>query len=427
MTRTFRLFGAAIAFVVAFAVGLPQQVHHQTSGTWTLSLNVSTAEAQEKRKRRSLLRALFGRRDARKKRVKAQPRATQRTKRRRTVRRTKRSNRTKRRASAAKRAPAVAAVEKAEDAKIVLIIGDFFAGGLADGLVKAYATVPGVKVVDRSNGLSGLVRDDVTDWPATLPSIVEEVKPDFIVTMLGSNDRQQMRVAGKREDARTLPWDAEYGARVAAFNEALKGANVPYSWVGLPPVRFKSVNKDWLYFNEVYSKVVQEPVGKFVDVWDGFSDAEGNYSRSGPDVSGQIVLLRAKDGINLTRAGKERLAFYVQDNILKRLGQGAGGALVSADPSLLLDGGVVSPSEPTYDPARTGRTFVMGLDDPQVDGANALAGDVSDKSSAKSTSAESAIVPVAATSNRVGRVDDASWPPPQIIPTAPEAVAQSGS
>ena len=123
MTRSFRLQGAAIAFVLAFAVGLPQQVRHQTSGGWTLSFSVTKAEAQEKRKRRSLLRAMFGRRDARKKRVqkrvRAQPRSTKRVKKRSSAKRKKRTNRTKRRANAAKRAAAVAAVEKAEDAKVV--------------------------------------------------------------------------------------------------------------------------------------------------------------------------------------------------------------------------------------------------------------------------------------------------------------------
>ncbi|EFL88789.1 DUF459 domain-containing protein [Ahrensia sp. R2A130] len=424
MTRSLRLFGAAIVFVVAFAVGLPQKVGN------SFSFGVSAVEAQEKRKRKSLFSVLFGRRDARKKRVKkrvrAQPRKTQRTKKRRTTTRKKRTTRS---ASVTKRAAAVAAVEKSEDAKVVLVIGDFFSGGLADGLVKAYATVPGVTVVDRSNGLSGLVRDDVTDWAATLPGIVEEMKPDYIVTMLGSNDRQQMRVAGKREDTRSLPWDAEYGARVASLAAAMKATNLPYTWVGLPPVRFKSVNKDWLYFNGVYSKVVQGPAGQFVDVWDGFSDAEGNYTRSGPDVSGQIVLLRSKDGINLTRAGKERLAFYVQDDILKRLGEGAGGALAGADPSLLLEGGVVSPSAPTYDPVNTGRTIVMGLDDPQVDGANALAGAEALQPSSSALPKEAGIVvtPVSASANRTGRVDDAAWPPAEITPTAPAAVAQSGS
>ena len=56
-------------------------------------------------------------------------------------------------------------VEKLDNARKILVVGDFLANGTADGLTVAFSQAPGVVVVDRTNGSSGLVRDDYYDWP----------------------------------------------------------------------------------------------------------------------------------------------------------------------------------------------------------------------------------------------------------------------
>lgn len=314
------------------------------------------------------------------------------------------------------------AVEKVDDAKRVLVVGDFFAGGLADGLKDSFVDQANLVVVDKTNGLSGFVRNDVVDWPATLGSLIEETKPSYIVFMAGSNDRQLMRDTTGNLKKRTPEWDAAYGKRVESFGAALKVSGLPYSWIGLPPVRFKTMNSDFLYFNEIYGKAAKSEKGDFIDVWDGFSDAEGNYSRSGPDVSGQIVLLRSKDGINLTSAGRSRLAFYVEDLIIKSLGG-------TSDPTLpgvaLPDLASSTPQEAVYDPASSGKTIVVRLDDPSADGGDALAGE---KVVPGPGLARNIAVPVlngpARTVYHQGRVDNYTWPPANSGPvSAPADVA----
>src|SRR5690606_38850702 len=59
--------------------------------------------------------------------------------------------------------PTVEVVEKAPDARKVLVLGDFVAGGLAWGLDQVFAEQPKVAVVDKSNNASGLVRADYYD------------------------------------------------------------------------------------------------------------------------------------------------------------------------------------------------------------------------------------------------------------------------
>src|SRR5690606_20335966 len=112
-------------------------------------------------------------------------------------------------------------VEKLPDARIVLVVGDFLSGGLAEGLADVYAENPRIRIVDRSNGSSGFVRDDFYDWPKEIGPLIEAEKPAAIVVMLGSNDRQQMRVGDTREAPRSESWTKEYERRTEAFAKVI--------------------------------------------------------------------------------------------------------------------------------------------------------------------------------------------------------------
>ncbi|MCG6859460.1 MAG: DUF459 domain-containing protein [Salaquimonas sp.] len=261
-------------------------------------------------------------------------------------------------------------VEKAKNAAKVLVVGDFAADGLEWGLEQAYADNPRVVFVDAAKGLSGLVRDDVQDWPATVPQLIAENNPVAVVVLVGMNDRQLMRLetgtVQKLDDA----WKAEYVKRVGAVVKAVRDKGLPLFWVGLLPVSSGSMNKDYLVFNEFYRAAVEAAGGKFIDVWDGFTNADGQFVVAGPDVSGQIVRLRISDGINMTKAGKAKLAYYVERELRKIPGLASNSA-VAALPGL---DNPARPLAPQYDPATTGRTIVIALDGPMADGGEALEG-----------------------------------------------------
>jgi hypothetical protein len=273
----------------------------------------------------------------------------------------------KRKKRAAPREPEVVVKEKAPDAKIVLVVGDFLGAGLAEGLAASYADNPAITVIDRTVASSGIVRDDVYDWPARIKEVVEKEKPAAILVMLGSNDRQQMRVGEAREPARSPAWDKEYQRRVAALAGLLAEGGTPYAWFGLPSFKFAKSSEDMLAFNEIYRSAVTSTNGQFVDVWDGFVDATGAFVSTGPDITGQPVRLRTSDGINFTRAGKRKLAFYAEKPLSKMLGldpDDAGTGIASL-PDAAAD---------PRNPLPVDRTVPMSLDDPALDGGNELLG-----------------------------------------------------
>lgn len=238
-------------------------------------------------------------------------------------------------------APVPEAVAKADDARKVLVVGDFVAGGLAEGLEDAFEADASVEIVGRSNGSSGLVRDDYYDWPTSLGTMLEEIDPAIVVVMLGSNDRQSMTVAGSAEAARSDAWLKEYERRATLIADAVTAKDIPLVWVGMIPFRPSTMSADMLAFNDIYRKVAEAAGGQFVDVWDGFVDENGTFVASGPDMNGQPTQLRADDGINVTRAGKRKIAFFVEKPLQQALGAAPTPELVFFGPDLppgFLDG-----------------------------------------------------------------------------------------
>ncbi|MCO5147508.1 MAG: DUF459 domain-containing protein [Aquamicrobium sp.] len=324
-----------------------------------------------------------------------------------------------RRTAPAAQQPAVPTVAKAEDARRVLVIGDFLAGGLADGLASAYAENANVLVVGRSNGSSGLVRDDHYDWPGNIASVVEAENPAAVVVMIGSNDRQQMRVGDTRETPRSDAWTAEYERRATALVKAIRDRNLPLLWVGNLPFKSSAMSSDMVAFNDIYRRIVTDAGGEFIDVWDGFVDEGGNFVANGPDMNGQPAQLRAEDGINVTRAGRRKMAFYVEKPLARLLDLRDAGRPDSLAPEPGLVPG------PDGVPAEIDRTPPLAIDDLGAEAGSGLLGAVvAPPNGEAKTPAEKLAREGIAPETRPGRADDfVARRPEAVVPAAAAAPA----
>src|SRR5690606_10715209 len=204
--------------------------------------------------------------------------------------------------------PPVAAVTKSPEARVVLVVGDFLGSGLAEGLSTAFSENADIRIVDRTSGSSGFVRDDFYDWPAEIDGLITSVRPAAVVVMLGANDRQQMLVDGTREAVRSENWNKEYASRASELAKAISARKVPFLWVGMPSFKSSKTMLDMLAFNVIYRVAAANAGGKFVDIWVGFVAENAPYMPPGPDINGQPARLRANDGINLARPGKRKAA-----------------------------------------------------------------------------------------------------------------------
>ena len=261
-------------------------------------------------------------------------------------------------------------------------MADWLAYGLEDafserpefGIVRKHRAYAGLVRYDP--------RRDV-EWPQIIREAIAADKPKFIVMMVGFHDRQAIRERGpatpsrgsaqpspqddaeygdpdspesrakasaaaqnaemekakqtakgtpaatpeqKKAQAPAAPaefqseaWQAAYVQRIDASIAALKAANVPVFWVGLPPQRDARQSAAAVYLNELYRTRAERAGIIFVDIWDGFVDEAGRYVLQGPDFEGQIRRLRSGDGIYFTRPGARKLAHYVEREILRSL------------------------------------------------------------------------------------------------------------
>jgi hypothetical protein len=311
-------------------------------------------------------------------------------------------------------APAAPVVPKADEAKVVLVIGDFLGNGLAEGLEQVYAENPHVRVVSRTSGSSGFVRDDFYDWPAEAPKVVAAEKPAVIVVMLGANDRQQMTVKGTREAVLSDAWKAEYQARAEKLARALSQSGVPFVWVGVPSFKPSSMLRDMLDFNDFYRAAAEGTRAEFIDIWDGFVDEAGAYIQTGPDINGQPVRLRADDGINLTAAGKRKVAFYAEKPLAKLLGD-----LVAPGVSAAMPATPLTDADKPVDVDSIVRTAPISLRDPELDGGKELMGaSVTTKHEARSAG-ERLLVDGIAPASVPGRADNFGVPVVIAAPVAP--------
>jgi len=353
ISRLLRAAPAALAFALVLS---------------SLPVSTGPASAQELIRRQTLFERLFGgppRREAL-----PPPRQQQRMPAQRNLRSGAPESQSRARRIAAPPEPEPPAVEKLDNALAILVIGDFMAGGLAEGLEEAYADSPGVRVVDRTNGSSGFVRDDFYDWNAEIGPILEEEKPAVAVVMIGSNDRQALTIDGRAERPRTEAWLKEYVRRVTAFAESIEAAGIPLVWTGVPPFKSSSMSSDMLAFNDIYSRAAEEAGGTFVDIWEGFVDENGTFTFTGPDMNGQPVRLRAGDGINLTRPAKRKIAFYVEKPLAKLLGPAIAPDVGQQEIANLPPPGTII-GIPAVDRTRTQPISLAG---PELDGGSELLG-----------------------------------------------------
>ena len=316
------------------------------------------------------------------------------------------------------REPEVPVIEKQADARVVLVVGDFLGAGLAEGLTVAFEQNPRIKVVDRTKGSSGFVRDDYYNWPQKIPEMIDAEKPAAVVVMLGANDRQQMRVGDVREPPRSESWTKEYTLRTGALAKAISDKKTPFIWVGVPAFKSSKMLSDMLAFNDIYRTAVEGVSAEFVDIWDGFVDENGAYVSTGPDVNGQPVRLRSDDGINLTGPGKRKLAFFAEKPLLKLLGETAATGVAALAPSL------PAAVPATVDIGSIKRTAPVSLKDPELDGGSELLGlVVTPKRDARSPG-EKLVIEGIAPDALPGRADDFSAPR-TVAPTAAQTPTAS--
>jgi len=341
----------------------------------------------------------------------------------------------------------------------VVVVGDGMADWLAYGLEEAFADTPTVGVVRKTKLHSGLIRYDSKndlDWWHVARDILTQEKANYVVMMLGLNDRENIRerdlakeaekqkaekeaaekkkeekngdknadkekdkdkqAAEKKKAAeppkpkpsnviiefRSDRWAAVYAKRIDETIAALKSKGVPVFWVGLPSIRGTKSTADAVYLNNLYRARAERAGIVYIDVWDGFVDDGGKFSSFGPDYEGQIRRLRSSDGVFFTKYGARKLAHYAEREIRRYMSNRSLRAALPTGPVGVPKAGK-STERPEAGPVIP-LTATTGTTDELLGGAGNRAphGD---------SIASRVLVNGEPVSTRPGRADDFAWPP----------------
>ena len=352
----------------------------------------------------------------------------------------------------------------------VLVLGDSFADWLAYGLEQSFAESPEMGVNRKPRSYSGLIRQEPRsdprgehpDWPKLIQETLATEKPDFVVMMIGLNDRRPIReqhpprppiarqgqpqdqaadpkkpqegaqqqppqgeqaaeVEARSYDFRTDKWVELYIKRIDETIAALKSAGVPVFWVGLPPVRGARSTADFSFLNDLFRSRADKAGIVYVDVWDGFVDDSGNFALQGPDVEGQNRRLRTPDGIYFTQPGARKLAHFLERELQRWM-------TTKGAPAASLRAPVVEEptksDQPLKPDAPAGTTRPVSGPVISLTATRATEDDDALAGGGKSREAPAAVDAVAAkvlakgqpVSAPAGRADDFAWPRREIAP-----------
>jgi hypothetical protein len=177
--------------------------------------------------------------------------------------------------------------------------GDSLAGALGPSLGRMTGATGVVQPQYDSRISTGLLAGGF-DWPEHATEQLEQLDPEVVVFMIGTND------AIIYDDSRA----AEYTMKVEEMMKVLIGPGREVYWVNAPVLADEDDEENVLKVDEIQREVAARYSSNvtFVDAHTLFADEQGEYQSSMTDESGKRIALRAGDGIHFTGAGADHLA-----------------------------------------------------------------------------------------------------------------------
>lgn len=186
----------------------------------------------------------------------------------------------------------------------VAVIGDSLSQGLGPA-IERWMNPSVVRVLSLGRQSTGLSREDYFNWEAGMREIVEQFRPDLVFVMLGSNDAQaQISPNGSAIPVGSWEWLHGYRDRAEQLVRAATRAGTRVVWVGVPIVKERQRWGFYRNVNEIYRETASsDPDSTYVDTWSAFEGGGGGYSAFIRNDHGQMVEVRAGDGVHFTPAG----------------------------------------------------------------------------------------------------------------------------
>ncbi len=204
----------------------------------------------------------------------------------------------------------------------IAFVGDSMSDGIWGAFVRLTAgkTCPtGFSLLREAQNGTGLARPDQLNWASHVLEISNELAPDIFVMSVGLNDRQPIILPdGTHVPMNTQAWIDTYRAQVQAFYLEATSNGALALIVGIPVLRDQAANDHAQMLNLIYEDVARRtPRVIYIPPWQ--LDGEDGFVPYGPGPRGNVVQLRASDGIHFTTAGYDLLGNYLKPVLLSAM------------------------------------------------------------------------------------------------------------
>ena len=196
----------------------------------------------------------------------------------------------------------------------VWVAGDSLAEVPAQSLERITGERASIDVLSVESRLAtGLTRPDVYNWFTRLRQAVTTLRPRVAVLSFGADDSHDYMTgtpAGRKVGPiGSASWAAEYRRRVAGVMHELNAAGVYVVWLGIPISRSPDRNVRFRFIDHILASVARtDPRGAaYIDTNSLFGRG-GEYHDYLRDTSGQLVLMRAADGVHYTAPAGDLIA-----------------------------------------------------------------------------------------------------------------------
>jgi hypothetical protein len=201
------------------------------------------------------------------------------------------------------------------------IAGDSLVVVPGESLLREAASNRAIARTGRIEGrvASGLERPDVYNWFDRIREVMQKDKPHAVVVMFGGNDDHGF-MTGLPEGVEidsfgSSSWAAEYRRRVAGVMDSVARRGAFLVWIGLPITRDTDQTRRYDTINAILQSEAAKRPGRvaYLDTYFFFAGDDGGYAQYIRDATGQLVKMRADDGVHFERPAGDLIADKVRE------------------------------------------------------------------------------------------------------------------
>jgi hypothetical protein len=208
----------------------------------------------------------------------------------------------------------------------IWVAGDSLVVVPGESVFRAVSSNRAIRPVGPVDGriASGLERPDVFNWFKRVREVMRKDKPRAVVFMFGGNDDHGF-MTGLPEGIEitsfgSSSWTREYRRRVGGLMDSVTRHGAFLVWVGLPISRDTEQTRRYDTINAILQSEAARRRGRvaYLDTYFFFAGDDGGYAQYVTNDSGQLVKMRADDGVHFERPAGDLIAEKVLEQLAKR-------------------------------------------------------------------------------------------------------------